>query len=780
FLANPTYDSLLAERLGLANGETGSALLGILERGIQQAGQIRPIGTAAFYGSQTLAERVIRHAADELTTIYAGLTAKLPAGVQRTEGIQVIILGSMAGGTHSSFVADLPALFRHVLPDVPVTITGIYYLADSLENCIEGETERTRLQANNYDSIRSLDGIAAAGYRDVVFGRNESTSFPIPNAVLLNQLYVVGKRAADGSNCPSKEHVLDRVALHVAALVSSSHLLSAARQGDDNDLCLQRVALCPDTELPRTWSTLGASGLGISPNRLLGHAAATDLLDLTQHVLGNSTDDDHIESHVDQLLTEAKLATSNSVRRLREVLSVKPETLAARLSKTAKPGGKVRNTEFATRVAGLRQACRDTHLHSVEQQMEEFVAATVPDDIAFIRRSIDRIIENKGLVFGMHVANAFIRRLDELRAGRLKTAADAESRAEQFDGQVLGAVKGLGKGLRRLLSTAEPQRQIELNVRKCLDAAVETRAQRAEAARIEQCIANTHSIADELSASIEDIEKLRDTAQEIALSCKPSHALTTDYSTAVLDLGNRDLYDAFYASNRAEMSEWLVELPDTSDVSAAQVRRELATSHTLQPLLERLVAHYQCAAQSLDVGQVIESVLVAGGEPAKRMLILIRAWIHACQPMWQARPGRGDISFSDYILIGVPGEQKSTPRLIAAINAAVTELKRNAIYDTHVQLISTNQRFRVTALRRVHGGRPHYLRCFQTLKRSFERWREIGGHSVETFAPDTYAAFPLMEPTSRVTAADEAFVIGLAMNWIARRGSRVYFNLQPH
>ena len=135
-----------------------------------------------------------------------------------------------------------------------------------------------------------------------------------PSAGLFNQIYLVQRCDAAGNDFQTQEAVFDTIAQHVAAdiCLPVGGKLSSLQM---NDVTRQSLSTCPDTKLPRHFSTLSSTALVLPRNRLVRNATTRQMTDmLSIVVLGNGKALDHADADVDAWLVEVNLEERRATR----------------------------------------------------------------------------------------------------------------------------------------------------------------------------------------------------------------------------------------------------------------------------------------------------------------------------------------------------------------------------------------------------------------------------------------------------------------------------------
>ncbi|MDF2629444.1 MAG: hypothetical protein K0R39_3275 [Symbiobacteriaceae bacterium] len=121
------------------------------------AGQIRAYGRLAFFHNIEAIQSRIQSALQSITTIDAGRRSRENGLQVNSESLNVIIVGSVAGGTGSGTYLDMAYLVRKSLRDLalPHKINLVGFLA--LPSVFGGPAEMPRLYANGYAALKELN-----------------------------------------------------------------------------------------------------------------------------------------------------------------------------------------------------------------------------------------------------------------------------------------------------------------------------------------------------------------------------------------------------------------------------------------------------------------------------------------------------------------------------------------------------------------------------------------------------------------------------------------------
>jgi hypothetical protein len=200
----------------------------------------------------------------------------------------------------------------------------------------------------------------------------------------------------------------------------------------------------------------------------------------------------------------------------------------------------------------------------------------------------------------------------------------------------------------------------------------------------------------------------------------------------------------------------------------------------LDELLRTAKARFSERISNTTIAELLKRELSAGGQRRSAAMLKLRAAVKATQPLWRAEPGRLGVTFGDTITMGILGiaNNETREKLLDALKEAFAALNTNPRYMAEANIVSISDPHRIIVMRRCHGGRPHYLKCWNEIKRASDSWDRDGGHIVDTFSSETMALMSPIEPIATASQGEEAFALALALAWVARRGPYYYWNLR--
>ncbi len=787
-LSDPESHKRLAERLNLSDDQVRTRLLSIIDRGLDQAGQVRPIGVAAFWANHELVKRKLERQLADLRGLYSQLEQQLGMSedVRLRPRLQVVVVGSLAGGTNSSFCVDLVAYVRQLMASHNIRVNGYYVLPNVLDGKLAGKPEeQARVRANACHTLRTIDafdeGFGVA--QDVHLGATEREMFPAPS-MLHNNVYLMERFTADDRDLRNLEAVQDVVALHLAADIGTE-IGDQLETADHNDVTRQNLAPDPATGRARRFSTLGASALGIPFQKLFNYCFARQIMDVCNDVAADGSHSQNAAAAVTQFLRENQFGDNGQPisQTYRAAAVPDIDVYVKPLYQRITPGGRQyhRNGAFPAVLQTARQQFRDKHQPKIVKHLAELTDATAASCEKALKVQVSELLRASGVSpardFLVHLRGELDRIEQERTAGSDKSLA----RAVEADKRACAEAERLKGFFKKPFANRAVQDRAAAFHRQCLNAALDSEIAKAIAIVAQRLSARCGRLIERLSRSLEGLAQLRADADNQMIGNQPNGRNVTTASSCEVDISTREMFDNFYAENTCDTAGLVKSAATACEVSAAAARLALGLQGTVvDELLRTVSAHFSHRISKTTIADILEQELSAGGKARNAAMLKLREAVRATQPMWRAEPGRLGVTFGDTITMGVPGiatgETRST--LLEALNEASDALTTNPRYVADPSIVSTSDPHRIIVLRRSHGGRPHYLNCWSEMKRASDSWDREGGHSVDTFSSELMALMPSVEPMVAVSQSEEAFALALALAWIARRGPYYYWNLR--
>jgi hypothetical protein len=601
--------------------------------------------------------------------------------------------------------------------------------------------------------------------------------------ILHNQIYLAERFTDDNRDLETPEAVQDKIALSIAAEISTE-LGDYMEAADHNDVARQNLAPDPKTGRPRRFSTIGASALGIEHQKMARFSEGKQVIDLCDTVLGAELTSEESRASTLSYLRESSLGEDGKqlCRDIRNAVVSNLDSYVYPLYRLVSPNGLQyhSNRKVAEVLQVAKQKFKENHLPKLGQQIDDLGRN--------VRREAEKALKHRAgeLIHrsGFRPTQGFVATLrEELR--RLEQAwttshATATSRVQEIEKQLSLEAERLVGLLQSMRTNEQIQDRVVSHYRQWLNSLIDMELARGLIVIIQRLQMLVEKLSERVNRSIDGYEQLRAKAEVLVIGNTPSGNGLTTASTCEIDMSSIEVFDAFYQRNKQDSADLIKIIAKRRQLSSVATREELCVSGPSWDEMHKSIAdHFKERVKRTTIAQILEQALQAGGEAESKAAVKLREAVRATQPMWRSDPGQLGITFGDTITLGVPqGTPSETrARLLAELKSAAAALKTNPRYTADASIVTISDPHRILILRRSHGGRPHYLKCWDELKTASDSWSRMGGHSVDTFSKEFMALLPPIEPIDPVLPVEEAFTLALAFGWIAKRGPDFYVNL---
>ena len=587
-LNDPKSHKLLAERLNLFDDETRTRLRSIIERGLDQAGQVRPIGSIAFWANRPLISQKLNSPLADLRGMYAQLEQQLELSedVQLRPRLQVLVVGSLAGGTNSSFCVDLVAYVRQLMASHNIQVKGYYVLPNVLDGKLAGKQEEwMRVRANACHSLRVIDafdeGFGVA--QDVYLGATEADMFRAPS-MLHNNLYLIERFTADDRDLRSLEAVQDVIALHLAADIGTE-VGDQLETADHNDVTRQNLAPDPATGRSRRFSTLGASALGIPFRKLFNYCFARQIMDVCNDVAAIGVRSKETAVAVTGLLREAQLGDKGQglSRTYRAAVVPDIDVYVKPLYKRVTPNGRQyhRNGTFPVALQTARQQFRDKHQPKIVKHLEELADETAKSREKAVKQRVSEIIHASGVGPARDFLVNLRGELDRIEQEWAGAGSRSLSQAVEADKRACAESENLKGFFKKPFTSRAVQDRSATLHRQCLNAAVDSETARAVTIVVQRLQALCSRLIERLSRSLEGLGRLRADAERLKLASTPTGRRVTTASSCEVDISTQEMFDNFYAENVCDSASLVKSAASACEVSEVAARQALSLQGTV-------------------------------------------------------------------------------------------------------------------------------------------------------------------------------------------------------
>lgn len=786
-LDDPARHAYLAKRLGLANPEHRSFLERVLNTGIDQAGQVRQLGLLSGLTNSSLIGDRLRGALAEVTHVFRSLIAmrERENPIRLRQRTKVVVISSVCGGSGGSLFLEQIALLRSLTHNLNVDICAYLLLPSVFENVACGSQEQHRRVYGNgsaclteFDAFNSGFGLV----NGIKLGPSESRSYSA-DAGMVNQTFLIGRRLADGSDLQSPDAVLDMLALHIVA-DCATELGDRLNVDDDNLATIRELSVDPKTGKPRSYSTIGASAVGIDFNRITKVCTALTLHGLyDQRILGvGSSANDEVDNwlNANQIGSDA----SELVSALKRGATANQSVYTNGLFQVATAQRTVyhKNSLFPAKFELVRKQFRDVHLRTVENRLEDMVTASADKLMKDAEHRVAGIIRDHGVKKAEKFVRGVLDRISPIVKGLESQSKARQTQAQSHDLVAVEALKPLGRFPRRWFGrTAKLQNRAIESLRSAFAAALDSLLCRSAltvlermALQLEQLAAKLHRAVSGAEARLKTLKNDVDSHHRSG-SVHTSSKVEVDVSSEELD---RKLCDQFGPESSA-LLELMAKEPGCSIAEAiVALSKDESAYSTVESLVYNGFADAIGEVSVLDIlGEQLQS---SDASVQAKAFAMLQAGIQACSPAWQADSELLDVDFDGTLIIGVPalGTEANREVIVAAVTAIAKATETNSRYRNKLSVTTTADLHRIYVLRRVHGARPHYLPEIMDACVAYDEWIQDGGHPLFTFTSDIVTKMPSLRPKREAAEAELALALGLAMGFVAMRGSNFYENLR--
>ena len=795
-IERPEDHQVLADRLDLADDSNRLSLANILTTRARHAGQIRPLGLMSLYANFRTFQNRLNRAVSELLSRWRTLEVEQQLSEEHRIKLEnrfyAVLVGSVCGGTGAGILIDVAALLRHELKDRKPEIAAFLTLPEVYEEKLRGKpAEYQRIMANAYTTIREIDYFEhqEAHQHQVELGGTEETRFLAPTG-LFERCSFIQRVDAEGFDLGSMEAVYDTVALHIVADVGST-IGGKIAAGDANDVARTGLEVDPRTHRKRRYSTIGATALALPYKRLLYYCTYRRMMEFyEQELMGNQPDRGECTDEVNKWLVASQLeqraSQDNSdyvVSRLKRNAITGLDAYVTGLfrRKNAQLTLYHKNRQFVAKFDELRQKWHDTYVKSVKEALSAQSRPLLDSGRRDLRK---KVLTDEFAKRGLRGAFAFA---SLAKAVFAKTAVELsrESKANReksikWDQHARHASSRMRGFLAGHTTNNALQDDVALNLRRAIDASVNSEASQEAAWVMTQLAEEADNCITEIRSSLESAEERLGNCRQIQMQYQVSSRTVTTDSQAEIDISTPEMFERFYSASHGDKSELLANLAAKLGRNEASCLLTMGTDTKVFAELRNVIGeHFVEKMKSLNIMDLLEEQLSQRSDERRFAESRVERALAACRPLWQAEVGVMSHYFSDMIIVGTPDSDKSrvSQHLEDAMENARAGLNEDDRYQAEIDRVTTHDPHRIYAIRLSHGGRPHYLVSWEKYRNAYEAWRKKQAHPIHIFAQKFVSRMPSMEPFETGSNGDTAFALALAYGWIAKRGAFYYFNL---
>ncbi len=807
-LRAPNRHPDLKQRFDLDRKDLAGFLLQQAESPLEGAGQIRPLGLLGFHLCREAFDELVRKALSALNARWRALEERLQRGAESVDVRRknyVMIVSSLCGGTGSSCLIDVAAVLRERLRRTgQFELNALLTLPDVYDLRLKGKTDqRAKVAANTYAVLRELDFFQTEQAHREGFRLAGAGPQPLPApAKLIDTVYVAGRRDAAGVDLVDAPAVYDTLALYLTAEIALT-VGDRLATGEANDRIRQGAGVDPFARRNRIYSTISASAVGIPFRRLVRYCAYRRLFEYVDAVLKDAPEAGKaaapaagaagatskagpatagrttVPDDAGRWLEEAKLEERSKdllVSRLRT--SAFPGTEGYLSKALPAAGAALKDKVFLAEFRGITSRWTSSDLPRIKHLLAQKGDAALKDALgaldagqpAWMRRSA---LHARDVL--AHLASI----CEESRAELEREAARHGQAAGLAARDGVAPLKSLSGYFGQFGSDAALQSRLLALHRNLMTEQVDAEVKQVAASvlgRLGRAAADRAAKLDD--GTLQQLRILRKDLETRYRACLPARGALWSDSQAEIDATTPEFFEDVYASvpiSGADLAPALELLAAPDDGPAGELERKAFA----RAALRRVLGTYVPEVRKRNVAELLEKELRGGGERARQAAARVEEALAACRPLWQAQTGHADLSFSDYLVLGAPQVLGSRTESVLSdhVEKAKARLNADSRYQAEGQLVRTSDPHRLYAVRRTHGGLPHYLPDFQQWKVAYERWMKDENDPLHVLPGSVVAGLPAAEPLEEAGRHERLFALALAYGFVARRASHYYWNL---
>lgn len=759
-------------------------------------GQMRAVGHVALLASHDNVKRVLENAIVGVRRLAS--TRKAREGVRAAGGevggnLFVYVVGSLAGGTGSGTLVGATMLARH-LAGRDAQIIGLLALPGVFDEKVKNEDERQTMRMNAYAALRELQALQDGLPHDleVQTGPGGARLVHARGQKFFDRCYLIDFRNERGQGMTKSEDTYELVArflAHELATPFGVRMRSAARNWGTR----RGTIPCPVTGKPRQLGTFSTSALRIPIERLFRYCTWRGTAALIHdRVLGRGLDLAGVEQRARGFLTAHDLDERGKVDQVQErLLRDAARRRRADADLLVDGSAALLKKEASAFVAHVQQcldhADRDG-LARVERTLEGNLAhylggprdAATPLD-AWLDAALGGWLAQDGAVAAAQALKsleadlrAFDREMQDENAAwdarREKLAAELKTDLDRLRGMNVVWQKLVQEDDRlKRTSRERANALIEGRVLRLARVAAQKVYQRAVArvaarrAEIDAFVASAGALQRELQAS-----------------------------TTALELESRRASEGFVLEMDATDADFLTEFAAAHPVDhdavlkAARGRRkpeefhlDLARKDRVQ-LLKALGDAVREACRPAILELDVVDLVARRAKDRDALSSRLETLFASCLPFWRTVVPTIGTRYQEFVAIGcrpTPGSRHEAPRFPAALERWTAELKGggdHGLTDEPTR-VPTSAPWEIEMVRYTYGARAWYLA-------DTAAWRQLyAAHPRGTSYPlhvlKALEQTPDLMPDAAALAR-EAFAVGLALGFIAKRGEHYYLNVR--
>ncbi len=757
-------------------------------------GQVRAAGRVAALASMLNLREVLGRAVKRVQTLAAEMSARLRTGTGETEVQPAIyIVCSLAGGTGSGALLDVALLARSLAGSL-AQIVGIFVLPEAFDEKVQGDQTQLRImRANTYAALKELqslqDGNEEARLEAVLNSAGEKIALS-RGVQLFDLCYLVDIKNENQKRLSRTEDAYELVArllVHEVATPVGAQAHSVQR----NLNALRNVARCPETNLPRNFSSFACTRLGFPVERLTRYCAWSTLQELLETELLKAPlppakRGEEVQSFLATHELDEQGPTDQVIDHLLRDESGAPISEASEgVPRTF--GEKKRPAAFVTAIRQKMDAFRQRSLPKAEQAITRNLAFYLAEPTVAQRPLEQWLDEAVNAWLARYGSRGTATILDELsaRASALRGEMVSENEvwnreeARSQTNTLESALDDLARMSSVRAAFSGKDEKLKAQAIDAFQAIVREELRvpaRNAAVRVYDELLNlTRSrkqMVEGFSSRCETLANLlRDRLQVLRVEGRRE----TSYFIVDIDVTERGFLEEFFTQKRVQPATLLEESQkSTGDQSYFLNLLALDRQGLIREFGERAAARYSDKIRALDVVSFI-----AAGISSRTVAVKLEELFDMCVPFWSTRLPQTGMQYDQHAALGCMPRSAGSDQVVfpqevqewaERFSAATT-----GVTAAPPTIVPTTVPYEIELARYVHGARAWYLTGAEEWKQKYEQTVAMRAFPLHTHS--CLAKLPDIFP-DRTRTARQAFALGMAFGFIAKRGDYYYLNVQ--
>ncbi len=761
-------------------------------------GQIRAVGRVALLASMLNVKIALTTAVNRVERLVASLLAKVKAADQTATVAAdpvVYIVCSLAGGTGSGTYLDA-ALLARTLTKHRAKMVGLFVLPEAFDEKVQGDESQQRImRANTYAALMELQ--ALQDMRDdlaleaVISADGEALALPAGRQ-LFDLCYLIDYKNESHKGFSKTEDVYElvsRLLLHENATQFSVNAHSVER----NLNTLRGVARCPETQLPRNFSTFANTRLGFPIEGITRFCAWSTFRELVENeFLKTSLSPAKRADEVQAFLTTHELDEEGTTDQVLNRLLQHPQkrtTISEATEGISRTFGKGKSPREFVTLLGQKFDTFKKGLPDVESvvtgniafylgkptgsenPIKDWLDSQVNDWMARLgSRGVAGVLEDL-------IARATALRGQMISENRVWVDTENKARISEKD-RALSALSAMSWVKAKVSSKDE---KIKTDAIDAFQAIVReelrTIARNAAVKVFDSLISLVTSRKQQVDTFASSCETFSRTLSSSLNTLRVERRRETTNFVVEMDVTDRGFLEIYYQANRVAPARVLKAARDFAGSEQPYYLRLLTMKQDglVKEFGQRAADMYFPKIKNLSVVEHIASRADEGGS----LTVKLGELFDMCQPFWNTRLPQVNMQYDQFIALGCmpqssdAGEAGGFPAEARQWVQRYTKATRGSV-AAPANLVATTAPYEIELVRYTHGARAWYLSDAADWKEKFDQ--TVKQKAFPLLLSKGLSDIPDLFPDKKKISR-QSFALGMAFGFVSKRGDYYYMNL---